>query len=112
MLGWWLRTSGAVRGRGRRASRIEGTDENVESKTVCAFGNQVEIRASAAKFGKRSASIRPSGPSRSSAGNSSKTKITTGGRETASVGGVSSLLQPAIATAAKSSVAKARTGQM
>jgi hypothetical protein len=34
MLGWWLRTSAAVRGRGIRPSRIAGTDLKLESKTV------------------------------------------------------------------------------
>ena len=47
---------------------------------MCAFGNQVEIDASSAKFGKRSASMLPSGRRRSSLGNSSNTTTTTGGR--------------------------------
>ena len=50
---------------------------------MCAFGNQVEIDASSAKFGKRSASMLPSGRSRSSPGNSSNTTNTTGGRGSA-----------------------------
>src|SRR3954452_16990086 len=83
MLGLWLRTSVAVCGRGRRPSRIDGTAPKVESYTVVAFGNHVEIDASRAKFGNRSASMLPSGRRRSSAGNSSKTTKTTGGRRSA-----------------------------
>ena len=49
--------------RGARASRIAGTALVVESKTVVALRNQVDVRASSAKFGKRAASILPSGPS-------------------------------------------------
>ena len=79
MLGLWLRTSGAVLGLGSLPSRIDGTALKVESYTVCPFGNQVDIDASSAKFGNRSASICPSGRSRSSAGNSSNTSSTTGG---------------------------------
>jgi hypothetical protein len=56
-LGLWLRTSGAVPRFGSRPSRIEGTALKVESYTVCPFGNQVDIEASSAKLGKRSASI-------------------------------------------------------
>src|SRR3954447_24173885 len=83
MLGLWLRTSVVVCGRGSRPSRIAGTAPNVESYTVVAFGNQVEIDASRAKFGNRCASMLPSGRRRSSAGNSSNTTNTTGGRPSA-----------------------------
>src|SRR5215218_2781018 len=106
-LGLWLLTSAAVCTLGVRPSRIAGTALNVESYTVCPFGNQVEIEASSAKFGKRSASMLPSGRSRSSAGNSSNTTKTTGGWRSADWAGSSSpgRLQPARRSAAASSAA-------
>ena len=72
-----------------------------------ALGNQVEIAASRAKLGNRSASMLPSGRSRSSVGNSSKTTKTTGGRcgaECAS-SSVPGRVHPASRTAAMSSAA-------
>ncbi len=103
----WLRTSGAVFGLGSLPSRIDGIALKVESYTVWPFGNQVDIDASSAKFGNRSASICPSGPSRSSVGNSSKTKTTTGGRRSACWAELSPPMpaQPASTTAAASSAA-------
>src|SRR4051812_35506642 len=107
MLGLWLRTSVAVCGRGRRPSRIDGTAPKVESNTVVAFGNQVEIDASRAKFGNRSASMLPSGRRRSSAGNSSNTTNTTGGRRSAewASSSVPGSVQPARMAAATTSSA-------
>src|SRR5215218_9679365 len=105
-LGLWLLTSAAVCTLGVRPSRIAGTALNVESYTVCPFGNQVEIEASSAKFGKRSASIEPSGRRRSSAGNSSNTTTTTGGWRSAERAGSSSpSAQPQTSSAAASSAA-------
>src|SRR5215217_9396597 len=74
---------------------------------VWPFGNHVDIDASSAKLGKRSASILPSGPSRSSAGNSSKTTSTTGGWRSADSAESSSPMpmQPLSSTAAASSAA-------
>src|SRR4051794_23126576 len=107
MLGLWLRTSVAIRGRGIRPSRMAGTAPKVESNTVVAFGNHVDIDASLAKLGNRCASMLPSGLRRSSAGNSSNTTNTTGGRPSAecACSSVPGSVQPARSTAAVASSA-------
>ena len=57
---------------------IAGTARPVKSATVVLFGYQVDCWASAAKWGKRRASIRPRRSSSVAVGNSSKITSTTG----------------------------------
>jgi hypothetical protein len=76
----WLDAVGASPGRGRSPLRSAGTASEVLSATVVALRYQSAFRASRAKLGKRTGSMRPSRPSSATVESSSKTIITTGVR--------------------------------
>ena len=78
MLSGWSCATGSSPGFGFWPVRMAGTASGVCSWTEFAFRYQVDVAASAAKFGKRPASIRWSGPSRVGSANSSRTTRTTG----------------------------------